>query len=674
MRQSALSCLLGVLLLAGLSSGLLSGGEPSAAVSFTDLRPLLDAQCFSCHGQAKKKGGIDLSVYADETAIAKDRKTWQMVVEQIAAKDMPPENAKVQPSDAERERLLSGLRQVLERADVLLVNAKDPGPAQIRRLNRTEYRNTLRDLLGVDFDAAEAVGLPEDGKHGYVTNVGELGMPPLMFEKYYAAADQALAALVEPAADAAAVSANSAKSAWSAIFIAKPGTTATSKTQAARTILTAFASRAYRRPASPEEINRLVKVFTAADGQGKDFASAIKLALKTTLVSPAFLYRSEQERPAASGASATSADPAGAGNTRLSAHELATRLSYLLWQTMPDAELSELADRGKLHEPAVWTAQVKRLLAHERAGALTSSFFTVWLQVDHLDQARPLIQNFPAFTPTLRAAMAAEVTTFVDRLRTDDRPLTDLLSSDYTYVNAELAKHYGLSAANSIRGEAMQKVTLTASDHRGGALGMGAVLAMTSHTYRTSPTLRGKWVLEVLLGTPPPPPPANVKQIEAAPKAEGGKVATFRDQMAAHATDPACASCHRKMDPLGFALDNYDAIGAWRVGTAERPLDTSGKLPGGESFAGVDDLRRVLLAKRPQFVRALVEQFLTYALGRDVLATDEGTIRSIIAQLEQDGYRFATLVQATTNSLPFQYRRSDALAAGAKALVKAVTP
>ena len=261
--------------------------------------------------------------------------------------------------------------------------------------------------------------------------------------------------------------------------------------------------------------------------------------------------------------------------------------------------------------------------------------------------------------------MYDETARFVDDLRLKDGRLLDLLDCDYAFVNEELATHYGIAGdkgiagASGIKGKELRRVALNPGDHRGGVLGMGSVLAMTSHTYRTSPTLRGKWVLEVLLGAPPPPPPANVKPIEeAGAKQEGAAAKTFRDQLAAHVTDPACANCHRKMDPLGFALDGYDAVGVWREGTKERPLDTSGKLPSGESFAGAGELKKVLWSKRDRFTRTLVEQFLLYAMGRDLGVADERTVDAVVERLSREDSKFSALITGVVTSFPFLNRRN----------------
>jgi hypothetical protein len=263
---------------------------------------------------------------------------------------------------------------------------------------------------------------------------------------------------------------------------------------------------------------------------------------------------------------------------------------------------------------------------------------------------------FPALTPELKAAMYDETAMFIDQLREHDGRLLDLLDCDYAFVNADLARLYGLP---EVSGKELRRISLPSASHRGGLLGMASVLTMTSHTFRTSPTLRGKWILEVLLGTPPPPPPANVNQQIDAPGGSSDTVHSFRDQLAQHVKDPSCAACHRKMDPLGFALDNYDGIGAWRESTRERPLDTSGKLPGGEAFAGAGELKKVLWNRRARFVRTLVEQCFIYALGRDPVPADETSVQQTIERLDAGSYRFSDLVLGVVTSYPFLNRRNN---------------
>ncbi len=615
-----------------------------AAGALAAVRPLLETQCFPCHGPAKHKAGIDLSASCDAAGVLRDYKTWSKVRAQLASGDMPPEEAKAHPTPEQARQLAAAVERALAVADTALAQLKDPGPAPARRLNRREYTATVKDLLGISLDVGEAAGLPDDGARGYDTYAGGLGMATLEFEKLFAAADLALHAVVEPPASAPAP----ARAAWDALFALPAGS---APTEVARTDLSAFLRRAYRRPPAPDEVARTVAVFTAATARGRDFATAMRLALKTVLVSPAFLYRVE---PLTASAGAVG-EPRRVGD-----HELASRLSYFLWSSMPDRELSELADRGRLADPATVAAQVARLLASPRAHALVDGFFAAWLQIDHLDRARPQQQFFPQLTAPLRTAMYDETALFIDQLRAQDRPVLELLDCDYAYVNEDLARLYNLPGVD---GAQLRRVALKPGDHRGGLLGMASVLTATSHTSRTSPTLRGKWVLEVLFGTPPPPPPPGVNtQIDTAAK-NADAPHTFREQLARHVTDAACAACHRKMDPLGFGLDTFDGIGAWRTATAERPLDTSGVLPGGARFAGADELKKVLWERRERIMRNLVEQVFIYALGRDLIPADEKPLAQACARLAKDGYRFSALILAVVESYPFQNRRGAGIAA-----------
>jgi hypothetical protein len=272
--------------------------------------------------------------------------------------------------------------------------------------------------------------------------------------------------------------------------------------------------------------------------------------------------------------------------------------------------------------------------------------------LEKLANARPATEFFPAFTAKLRRAMYDETATYFDRLRVEDRSVLELLDSDYTYVNGELARHYGIPG---VEGDQLRRVELKPEYHRGGLLGMGSMLALTSHTSRTSPTLRGKYVLEVLLGTPPPPPPPNAA---AMLKEERGKEPkSFRELLAQHAGSPSCSGCHQKLDPLGFALENYNAVGAWRESTPEKPLDTSGKLPTGEKLDGAAELKQLLLQRKEQYLRNLTGQLLSYALGRELQDSDEWTIRQVAAGAEKDGYRLSSLISGIVKSVPFQYRR-----------------
>lgn len=578
-----------------------------------DVRVWLADHCLRCHSGSKPKGGVDLSGFRNAIDVSKASQLWRRVVEQIESQEIPPAGEKSLGS-VQRAQMVAFLRTALAARDPA---NPDPGPAVLRRLSRSEYERTVRDLLAIDARAA-AAGLPDESAAATYENLAEaMTLPTALLEKYFAAADVALDAIY---ADRAG---------WA--VLAGTGT----DRDAARTALQHFARRAYRRPPTVAEIDRLLGLYDSGRQRQESHTAALRWPLKAVLVSPQFLYRIERDRPH------------GAKAYRVSDHELAVRLSYFLWATMPDAALSAVANAGRLSDPAEYSRQVSRMLADPKAQALTDQFAVRWLQLRKLPDARPSTEFFPTFTPHLKEAMAGEVRTFVDKLRTEDRSVLDLIDCDYTYVNADLAAHYGMS---DVSGAEFRRVGLTSSDHRGGLLGMAAVLALTSHTSRTSPTLRGKYVLEVIFGTPPPPPPPDVGSIEDQPK---GRVKSFRELLNQHALRPSCASCHRKIDPLGFGLDEFDAIGRWRSG-----VEASGKLPGGETFVGFDGLKGVLKRRQDQFVRNLVSQMLSYALGRHLQDSDDLAVNAIIATMKQNGYRYSALVRGVATSFPMLHRRN----------------
>jgi len=430
-----------------------------------------------------------------------------------------------------------------------------------------------------------------------------------------------------------------------AILIAPPGSGLSEK-ETARKIIEAFASKAWRRPVEPAEIAPLMAVYARAVSKGADFTSAIRPMLKAVLVSPSFLFRMEQDQPA----------QGTEINRRVSDHELATRLSYFIWSSMPDQELVTLATKGRLSDPAELEKQALRMLADPKARALTENFGVPWLRLGNLAAARPSIEFFPTFGPSLKDAMYQETTIFFDMLRQEDRSLLELLDADYTYANQELARHYGLLG---VEGPAMRKIQLTPQDHRGGLLGMGSILASTSHTFRTSPTLRGRYVLEVILGTPPSPPPANVGVLKDDTRGKPAK--TFRETLSRHSSDAACAACHNKIDPLGFGLETFDGVGQWRQNDASL-LDASGELPTGEKFSGPEELKQLLVKRQDQFLLNLSEQILMYALGRPLEDCDEPAVREIQTGLAEHEQRFSLLVLGVVKSFPFQHRRYQILA------------
>ncbi|PYR42045.1 MAG: hypothetical protein DMF93_06915 [Acidobacteria bacterium] len=409
----------------------------------------------------------------------------------------------------------------------------------------------------------------------------------------------------------------------------------------ARTILTSLAHRAFRRPVTNADVQPLVAFYQKARSRGEDFESGIQAAIEAMLVSPEFLFRIE-------------IDPAAAENAARAVNdvELASRLSFFLWSTIPDAELLAAAERNALHDPAVLEREVRRMLDDPRADALVSNFAGQWLQLRNVGTAKPDPVIFP-FDEALRDAFFTETRLFVSSIFREDRGLLDLLSADYTFVNQRLAGHYGIPR---VYGSQFRRVTVSDVNRRG-LLGQGSVLTVTSYPNRTSVVQRGKWILENLLGTPPPPPPPDVPELKAAPH---GKLLSMREQMQVHRANAVCAACHSRMDPIGFALENYDAVGRWRAEDAGAPIDASGKLPDGTAFDGPAGLRDLLLTKyRADFVRTATEKLLTYALGRGVEYYDAPAIRAIDREAARDNYRISSWILAVVKSMPFQMRRAS---------------
>jgi cytochrome c553 len=595
-----------------------------------DGKALFAAYCTRCHDGKKQEGGVDLASFPDDASALAKRNLWKRSLGRVAAGEMPPEEAK-QLTPADKAKLTQWLSAASEYLDCDPAR-RDPGPPSLRRLTHAEYTRTVADLLGVNLDPKNDLGLPdEDAGDGHFDNLSAiLRLSPTLMEKYFAAADKVVdRVFVNDGAKAR-------------LLTPKPDSKITER-EAAKKIVTNLARRAYRRPAADTDVERLLGFYDKARAKGGSHEDGVRAAIKPVLVSPRFLFRVEEDRPAGK-----------TPGVNVDDFELATRLSYFLWGTMPDDELLRAAELKQLTDPAGLEKQVARMLKHDRAKALTGALANHWLMMKAFPRARPTQEFFPNFRDDVRRAMVDEVRMAVDYLRTADRPVLDLLDADYTFVNQPLAKHYGIPG---VTGNQMQKVQLKPEYHRGGLLGMGGVLAMTSHTFRTSPTQRGKYVLEVILGTPPPPPPMNAGQIkDDDPKKK--TPLTFREQLAAHATQASCAGCHKKIDPLGFALDNFNAVGEWRVGTAAVPLDVSGVLPTGEKVDGYAGLKVVLLARKDQFAETAVSKVLEYALGRELDGQDECTVREVHAAMKKADYKFNVMVTEIVKSVPFRQRRA----------------
>ena len=423
------------------------------------------------------------------------------------------------------------------------------------------------------------------------------------------------------------------------IFACKPKS-ASAETACATSIIASLARRAYRRPVAAADLAPLMRVY-AAERAASDFEHGVEAALEAILVSPRFLFLIEQ-------------DPQGTapGSVhRISDLELASRLSFFLWSSIPDETLLAAAEQGRLHDPAVLDGQITRMLADPRAEALTQNFAGQWLYLRNLDQQRPDLTVFPAFDARLRSAMARETEMFFGYILRTNRPVLDFITADYSFLNQRLAEHYGVPG---VSGTAFRRVSLDPALNRGGLLGQASILTVTSYGNHTSVVKRGKWILDNMLAAPPPPPPPDVPALQ---QSHDGRLLTAREQLELHRANPVCAACHVKMDPLGFSLENFDAVGGLRQMDAGQRIDASATMPDGMKFTGLAGLKLVLLARKDEFTGAFTERLLTYALARGVGAHDMPAIRAITRSAAADGYRIQTIIRGIVTSTPFTLRK-----------------
>ncbi len=419
----------------------------------------------------------------------------------------------------------------------------------------------------------------------------------------------------------------------------------------AQTIVSTFAKRAFRRPVTAAETAPFVNLYALTRRQGDSFQEGIVTALQGVLVSPNFLFRVERDAPLSGKKT----------YAPVSQFELASRLSYFLWSSMPDAELLAAAGQGRLRQPAVMRAQVKRMLRDPKALALVENFAGQWLQFRNIDVMKPDPGKFPDFDESLRYAMRRETELFFEEMVREDGSVLHVLDADYTYMNERLARFYGVPG---IEGPAFRRVDMSGSPRGGGVLAHGSILTISSYSTRTSPVLRGKWILENLLNAPPPPPPAAVPSLD---DTKVGLSASLRQQMEEHRKNPACASCHSRMDPLGFGLENFDAVGGWRTMDGKFPVDATGTLPSGKTFSGPVELKATLRESRDAYVRGLTDKLLTYALGRGLERPDRMVVTAIASKLPSRNYKLSALALDIVESLPFQQRRAAVVPAnGAK--------
>ncbi|MGB8169086.1 MAG: DUF1592 domain-containing protein [Chthoniobacteraceae bacterium] len=751
----------------------LAVGVPFAAAEPVTLdgkiRPVLKEFCFDCHNPEKTKGDLNLVPIAANAKLDENREVWEKVAELMESREMPPPK-KAQPTDEQRDLVLHFLDGQLSKLDC--AKERNPGKVTIRRLNKAEYHNTIRDLLNVEFETDD---FPNDEVGYGFDNIGDvLSLSPLLMEKFMTAADAIVqkAIMVDAApkpftkrlkgdnfqspndwvrplenhvlglyreGDATASFDAPAKGEYAfkvrgfgelagleppklalrvggkelAIFEVKNKKGETYEARAtleagvqkitvaylnnyhdetnadpklrgdrnvfvesveitgppgappnlpeghkrlitrmpnpgeehevALEVMNRFAKRAYRRPVSDAELERLASFVDLAMKNGGSFLEGVQAGVQAALCSPHFLFRWELDAQALK-----------PGEVRdLGDYEVASRLSYFLWSSMPDPELFALAEKGELRKNGNLEKQVTRMMQDWRSNAFVSNFAGQWLQIRNIWDVGVDPDAFPKWDDSLKGAMKEETELFFQAIMKEDRPVTDLLDADFTFLNEKLARFYGI---DGVKGDKMQRVTLPKDSPRGGVLTQGSVLLSTSTPTRTSPVIRGKWILEQILGTPPPPPPPDVPPLKEQRAVD--QTTSVRQRLEVHRSAAECSGCHAKMDPLGFALENFDATGAWREQDGKFPIDASGELANGTKFNGARDLKRVLKSNK-NFVRSLARKMMTYGLGRGLEYPDKCALDAALAEADKHGNKFSALVTAIVTSDPFLKRQIE---------------
>ena len=616
--------------LLGSCSASVQSQEASTALEF------VQSYCLDCHDGEGAEGGLDLVDFETEQDVAAAIDRWTRIANRVAERQMPPADTEWPPDD-QRAAFVEWVRATIHHA--VCDDGVAPGRPMIRRLNRTEYANTVRDLLGIHVNAGHALPADGAGGEGFDNAAETLFVSPIYAEKYLEAAQAAVDhALKDPRAK-------------SQLVVVEPSGQRT-PAQAAREVLAVFLPRAFRRPVEDHELDEYLVLFQQVFDEDGSYLSAIEFSLAAAMVSPKFLFLAEAP---------VDGDPPQA----VDHDEMAARLSYFLWASMPDKELMQLARQKRLQDEDVLAEQVRRMLRSDvdrrglRRGAkvrdFAESFMEQWLGTRALGREFRPDESVGRYDSELEGGMKYEPVFFFEDLLAENRSLLNLIDSDFTYVNRRLARHY------RVKGEFREQpklVELQDSDHRGGLLGMSAVLAVSSLPHRTSPVIRGKWILETILGTPPPPPPPNVPPLDEAEVAH--QPASLREQLELHRTNPTCASCHDAMDPLGFGLENYDVLGRWREQVGGQKIDAGGKLPSGEQFQGPEELKQLLLDRKDLFIRQLTRKMLGYALARSLSHDDDCVVESIAKKLAEDEYRAQTLVIEIVKSTPFRYKQNPA--------------
>jgi cytochrome c553 len=755
-----------------LAGWLLSAAPPPVTAQVTthtrttsfehDVQPVLVEVCRNCHNSDVKSGNLDIANYLQASTLTSNPDGWAKILARLKAGEMPPPGT----PGSSPETVASLIRFVESELDESSRTQKpDAGRVIAHRLNRSEYANTVSDLLGVDFPADQEFP-PDDSGYGF-DNIGDvLTVSPTLMQEYLSAAERIAARAVggDPLPPSGFVNrrdlvrrvgpgiiemkyaadydaeyvvkvnlngyrAGNAKPVKLQISVdGKPvktidvdvrmsevnrqggntqrrveeervfltanvhtlraeflnddfvkdlgdkaltnphsnifpesfeigGPYAPASThpvvkkvllcdpstgpECVERILTAFAHRAYRRPATKNEVADLVAISNKAKLSGYTPKQSLQFAIADALVTPQFLFRIER-------------DPAPGTTARISDLELASRLSYFLWSSTPDDELLRLAESGQLHQTVVLDGQVRRMIADPRSSALAENFAGQWLQTRSLDAMKPDPAKFPEWNATLKDEMRTETRLFFEAILRENRPIADFIDGKYTFLNENLANYYGI---RGVAGSEFRRVDLSDADsrRRSGVFTQASVLTVSSYPTRTSVVLRGKYLLETLLNDPPPPPPPDVPALN---DATVGQIRSLRQQMEAHRADPLCASCHLKMDALGFGLENYDAIGRWRITDGRLPIDSSGAFPSGETFRGPAEMKAILRSSLPAFIRSLAEKMTTYATGRGVETWDRPTIDELVREIAANDNRFQSLILGIVHSLPFQQRHA----------------
>ena len=749
----------------------LAAGKPSQEAFEQSVTPIF-AKCTLCHNDQLASGSLNLKTFNSVDSLTGHREGWEKILQKVRTGEMPPRGLP-RPDDSQISAIVAFIQGEFDRADRSAT--ADPGRVTARRLNRSEYSRTIRDLLGIEFRAEDDFPTDDSG-HGF-DNIGDiLTISPVLMEKYMSAAEMIAARAIgaDPLPekpieaeyhskdkmirriDVSTIEARH-RVEWDGEYIVRIGLPGERPNDAApvtmglwmdgkllgtqqvetkpsglvyfnpfsieemrlylpagdhgfragfiddlfpdtlpekerydrkknkflesitfvgpfptdvepesrkqilfcdpdsgracvEQIIATLARRTYRRKVAGDDIEALMRFFDQARAEGLNPRQGVQLAVQAMLVSPHFLFRIEHDPHPL--------DPNAVH--RISDIELASRLSYFLWSSMPDDELLDLAEKGRLSNRDALDAQMHRMLDDERSAALSVNFAGQWLETRALDNVNPDPEKFPEWGPELREDMQTETRLFFAAVLRENLPLSTFLDADFTFLNPRLAKHYGVEG---LKGGGFRRVKLE-TDQRGGVLGHAGVLTVTSYPTRTSPVIRGKYVLEAILGTPPPDPPADVPVLEE----EGlGSDASLRQRIEQHRASPTCATCHDRMDALGFGLENYDAIGRWRTKDGNFDIDSAGTLPNGKSFNTPAEMRRILLADLDEFSRNMTEKMLIYALGRGLEQYDRISVREISRKVRESGYRFQTLIHEVVMSLPFQQRRGEALETAAMA-------